>query len=53
MDHDCLEHLVYSECESIEPHGEHHLDVRWTCSVCGEWFTGSELDVYVSGAGLL
>jgi hypothetical protein len=49
-DHDCLDHLVYREHAWVETHGldcgpyEHCWSERWECTVCGDWFTGDELD---------
>jgi hypothetical protein len=49
-DHDCLDDLVYCEYEWVETHGlecgpyERCRDEWWECAVCGNWFTGNELD---------
>jgi hypothetical protein len=41
---------VYREYEWVETHGldcgpfERRRQERWECAVCGNWFTGHELD---------
>jgi hypothetical protein len=50
VDHDCREHLVYRAYEWVETHGldcgpfERCRQEWWECAVCGEQFTGSELE---------
>lgn len=49
-DHYCLEHLVYRQHEWVETHGldcgpyERGWEEWWECVICGEKFTGKELD---------
>jgi hypothetical protein len=43
-EHDCLDHIEYREHTATEPHGEIHTDEWWECRICGERFTGGELD---------
>jgi hypothetical protein len=48
--HDCLQHLAYRQCESVETHGlecgpyEHWHEEWWECRVCGEKFTARDLE---------
>ena len=43
--HECGRYLEYRSAEWTEGHGERCRDEWWECAVCGEKFTGEELDV--------
>jgi hypothetical protein len=44
-DHECGRYLEYRSAEWTEGHGERCRDEWWECAVCGDKFTGEELDV--------
>jgi hypothetical protein len=54
--HDCLDHLVYRECESVETHGldtgpyEIFWDRWFECAICGDQFSDQELAELTEGA---
>lgn len=41
---DCWDFLVWRECESVEPHGEHFHDEWWQCSQCRQKYDVAEVD---------
>lgn len=43
IQHSCLDHLMFRECDSVDPHGERFHDEWWECAVCGKKITEDEL----------